>query len=48
MSVRATKEVLVVRQLKEMSILLRRGEIPRLYCLLLGQPNRKRVYQSRT
>ncbi len=43
-----TAEALIVRQLQEVPISSGSGEIPRLYRLPSGHPNRSRKNQGRT
>ena len=46
MGVGAITEALVIRQLKEVSIPRRKGEIPRLHRLSSGYPNRRKADQG--
>ena len=44
MGVRAATKAFTIYQSEKVSIPLAKGEIPRLYCFLLGYSNRKRAY----
>ena len=47
MSVGAVAKTFVIRQPEKVSISLRKSLIPRLHCLILRYPNRKKVNQGR-
>ncbi len=48
MGARAAAKTIVICQPKKMSILLGRGEIPRLHCVSSRHPNGKETNQGRT
>ena len=48
MGVEIITEALIVRQSEKVPIPPRRGEIPRLYCLLLGYSNARGANQGHT
>ncbi len=43
MGTRSIAKILIVHQLQKISILSRRNDIPRLYCLSSRHPNKKKA-----